>query len=386
MNKLSVLLLGGTLLFATALPAMAAGTTAAPNTPPTAAEDSAPLPNSVLYYGTVKEIIKDEKGVMTQLALDSEQHGKYVMNLSSDTVWIDSGKHSVSDPSTLKEGEKVYVFHSPASTLSLPPQSAAFVVVRNPVQDAGSAQYHLVESVSLKDGKLSIITDQGGLILSLDEKSVLSRYAGEEKLALKDIQEGDRVMAWYAAVAQSYPGQAYADHLMLLPKAAAEEAEAPETAETAETAETEAPAQKETALTRAQLVSLLYAHSGKPAAEESLSYTDVAMDAEYAPAVRWASGEKFISGYQDGTFRPENPLTREQLVTILWRYAGSPMLMDYTGLSQFKDAAKVSSFAQQAMMWAHQQKLISAVSDGMLAPQGTVTQEMAKTMVAALKQ
>lgn len=66
------------------------------------------------------------------------------MNISSDTVWIDSGNRTASDPADLKEGESVYVFHSPISTRSLPPQSAAYAVVRNIPQDISCAQYHVV--------------------------------------------------------------------------------------------------------------------------------------------------------------------------------------------------------------------------------------------------
>lgn len=372
MKKLTVFVLSGAMLCTTVLPAMAAGGTVKPIAAPIAAEETVSLPNSVLYYGTVKEILKDDKGTMTQLHLSSEHSGEYVMNLSADTVWIDSAKHTAADPSTLKVGETVYVFHSSASTRSLPPQSAAFAVVRNVPEDASCAQYHVVESVSQESGQLKITTDQGGLILTVGDETKLSRYGTDAKLALKDIQEGDRIMAWYEAVALSYPGQAYAQHLMLLPQ---------ETADTQKADDGEGLRP----LTRAALVCQLYEQAGKPAVEESMNYTDVAVDAKYADAIRWATHEQFISGYADDTFRPENPVNREQFVTILWRYAGRPMLMDYTGLAQFPDVEKVSSFAQQAMMWAHQKGWLTAEADGLLAPQGTVSPELAETMLKAIQ-
>ena len=51
-------------------------------------------------------------------------------------------------------------------------------------------------------------------------------------------------------------------------------------------------------------------------------------------------------------------VTRVKLVTILWRYAGSPMLMDYEGLSGFSDVSEISGYAMQAMLWAHEQGLV----------------------------
>lgn len=368
MKKLTALALGSVLLCGSMLPVMAAEGPIDPASVSHNEEESISMCESVLYYGTVKQIIKDEKGIMTQLHMESERDGEYVMNLAPETVWIDSGRHAASDPSTLQEGERIYVFHSCASTRSLPPQSAAFVIVRNIPMGTGCAQYHKVEEVSQVEGKLRLTTDQGSLILFTDAETTLSRYGDDAPLHAEDIQSGDTIMAWYDAVAESDPGQAYTHHLMLLPGTSDMDSD-----------NNDAP------LTRAELVSMLYQKAGTPETTAGeVDYTDVAAEAEYAAAVRWAAAEKLISGYGDGTFGPEDTLSREQLVTILWRYAGSPMLMDYTGLTQFSDVGELSRFAQLPMAWAHQQKLISAVADGRLDPQGPVSYELAETMLAAV--
>ena len=120
------------------------------------------LPASVLYFGQVTQVVRDEAGTVTRLVLSSERYGEYIMNISSDTVWIDSGNRTASDPADLKEGESVYVFHSPISTRSLPPQSAAYAVVRNIPQDISCAQYHVVEEITEGvDGGLIVTTDNG---------------------------------------------------------------------------------------------------------------------------------------------------------------------------------------------------------------------------------
>ncbi|MEQ2457499.1 S-layer homology domain-containing protein [Flavonifractor hominis] len=362
-KKLTVLVLTGALACAMALPAMAAETTAVPISAPVSMEETMSLPDSVLYYGTVQEIVKDENGNITQLRMVSDRYGEYVMNITEQTVWIDSGRHAASDPTDLQEGESVYVFHSSVETRSLPPQSAAFAVVRNIPMDAGCAQYHEVEEVSLQNGQLKITTDNGGLFIFADDETELSMYRNDAALSLEDIQVGNHVIAWYGAVADSYPGQAHASYLMLLPG--------------------EVQIAEET-VTRGELAMMMYEQAGKPSVDFAMEYSDVADDAQYAEAIRWVTSKGYMGGYGDGTFGPDDAVSREQLVTILWRYEGSPMLMDYAGLTQFSDVGDISLWAQPAFAWGHQRGYISAVEEGILAPKGDATQEMAETILSAL--
>ena len=346
-KKLTVFLLTGALTCAMALPAMAAETTAVPISAPISTEESIALPDSVLYYGMVQEIVKDDAGNITQLRMTSERYGEYVMNITDQTLWIDSGRRAASDPATLQEGEGIYVFHSPVETRALPPQSAAFAVVRDIPMDAGCAQYHQVEAVSSEDGQLKITTDNGGLYILTSENTTFSFYGSDQAVSPEDIQAGSYVMAWYSAVADSYPGQTFAAHLMLLPS--------------------QTQPQEDT-LTRGELAMMLYEQAGKPEVNGDGIYTDVESDSQSFQAIRWVTSQGLMSGYGDGSFGPDDTLTREQLVTILWRYAGSPMLMDYPGLAQFDDVGEISSFAQPAFAWAHQKGLISPDADGLLHP------------------
>ena len=127
-RKLTACILAGALTLSLAVPALAADAssgTAAADGSVSLGESKPSAQYSVLYYGKVAEIRRDENGTMKQLVMESEAYGDYIMNLSDQVVWIDSGNHTASDPSTLQEGEGIYVFHSSASTQSLPPQSAA---------------------------------------------------------------------------------------------------------------------------------------------------------------------------------------------------------------------------------------------------------------------
>ena len=215
-RTLSALMLSGALLCALSVPALAAEP-AAPQTDTSLTQEET-LPDSVLYYGTVTEVVRDEDGTVSRLALSSERYGDYVMNLSADAVWVDAGKRTASDPSDLEAGEAVYVFHSPVSTRSLPPQSAAYAVVRNMPQDMGCPMYHEVEAVTEQDGRLTITTDNGGLLLHVNEETQCVDYATGKAVDPAHLKEGGRVMAWYDIVLTSYPGQAGPSCLMLLPE------------------------------------------------------------------------------------------------------------------------------------------------------------------------
>ena len=90
--------------------------------------------------------------------------------------------------------------------------------MRNIPQDISCAHYQVVESVEkLADGSVQIVTDQGGLHITADADTGLSRYSGDEAFALDELKAGDRIMAWYEAVLESYPAQTHARHIMLLP-------------------------------------------------------------------------------------------------------------------------------------------------------------------------
>ena len=109
-------------------------------------------------------------------------------------------------------------------------------------------------------------------------------------------------------------------------------------------------------ISRAAFAAILWRMSGSPAAGGTLSFNDVAETDWYAGAVRWAVAERLINGYDAHRFGAGDPLSREQMVTILWRYAqheGVDVFVP-TGnlLSAYADAGSVSAYARPAMEWA----------------------------------
>lgn len=126
-------------------------------------------------------------------------------------------------------------------------------------------------------------------------------------------------------------------------------------------------------MTRAMLVTVLWRDASSPAAGVN-RFTDVPNGSWYTPAVTWAADAKVVTGTSDSTFDPNGNITREQMATILYRYAQKSGFDTSTrgNLSGFPDAATVSSYAKEAVAWAVGAGLING-SDGKLLPKGNAT-------------
>lgn len=111
-------------------------------------------------------------------------------------------------------------------------------------------------------------------------------------------------------------------------------------------------------MTRAMLAAVLYRAAGSPAVAGSADFSDVAADAYYNSAVNWASANSIISGYGNRRFGSNDPVTREQIATILWRYDGSPAAERGT---DFADESSIASYAGQAVDWARSEGIISGM-------------------------
>lgn len=120
----------------------------------------------------------------------------------------------------------------------------------------------------------------------------------------------------------------------------------------------------ESSLTRAQLATVLYRIEGEPAVAGTDAFSDTADGAWYSDAVLWASQEEVMGGYGGGRFGPDDPVTREQMTAILWRYAGSPAA-DSASLS---DADSMASYAVPAVNWAVSNGIVAPISGAAFAP------------------
>ena len=130
--------------------------------------------------------------------------------------------------------------------------------------------------------------------------------------------------------------------------------------------------------TRGMIVTILYRLEGAPDIENEIwgyPFKDVNANAWYAEAVYWARMNGTVAGYSDELFGPDDTITREQMATILYRYA------QYKGydttakadLSKYADAAQVGSWATDAIRWANAEGLVSGTSGTTLTPKGSAT-------------
>lgn len=124
-------------------------------------------------------------------------------------------------------------------------------------------------------------------------------------------------------------------------------------------------------ITRGQMVQILYNYYGENCGTNS-GFSDVPSSAWYAKAVTWASEKGVASGYSNGTFGPNNKLTREQMVTILYNVAGRPAT-NASALAQFNDRGQVAAYAVNGFSWAVSNKVVSGTSNTTLGPRGTAT-------------
>lgn len=134
--------------------------------------------------------------------------------------------------------------------------------------------------------------------------------------------------------------------------------------------------------TRGMIVTILYRLEGQPKASGIL-FSDVEQSMYYADAVTWAAANGVVSGYGNGEFGPDDMITREQLVSVLYRYAANKGI-DVSGradIKQFSDAYSVSGYAVEAMEWAYACGLISGMQDGTLLPGGGASRSQTAAML-----
>ena len=122
---------------------------------------------------------------------------------------------------------------------------------------------------------------------------------------------------------------------------------------------------------RAMIVTILHRIEGKPSIQESSAFLDVPLDAWYADAVDWAAEHGIVEGYSDTAFGPNDPITREQMAAILYRYA------QYKGY----DVSAKADLNKEALQWANAEGLINGKGDGVLDPKGQATRAEAAVIL-----
>lgn len=214
---------------------------------------------------------------------------------------------------------------------------------------------------SVEAGHRYIATDpKGGSLrassnLRFGAQGTVSVEAGNTPLPFTDVKNGD----WYYDAVRFVYNKAYFSGV---------------------TADTFAP---NTSMTRAMLATVLYRVSGAKTPGKGESFTDVPAGLWYSDGIAWASANGIVNGMGDGTYCPDLAVTREQLVTMLYRYQVNRHgnVSAKGSLTDYPDGGSVASWAKEAMEWAVGAELVKGRNTGQLDPTGTATRAEVATIL-----
>ncbi len=133
------------------------------------------------------------------------------------------------------------------------------------------------------------------------------------------------------------------------------------------------------AMNRAMLVTVLHRVENTPTVTDAPTFPDVPAGQWYSDAVAWAAKNNIVNGYDNGSFGPGDKLTREQAVTILWRYANRPDAGTATG---FADEGDIAAYALPAVAWAKENDVVGGVGGNRFAPKDGLTRAQAAAILA----
>lgn len=136
--------------------------------------------------------------------------------------------------------------------------------------------------------------------------------------------------------------------------------------------------------TRGMIVTILWRLEEKPQSAAAATFADVKPDSFYSDAVRWAAEQGIVKGKTAASFAPDDPVTRQELAAILYRYAqlgGRGGILNGTEILRFPDTGEVADWAKEAMTWTVDREIISGRGNGLLVPKANSTRAEAASML-----
>lgn len=249
---------------------------------------------------------------------------------------------------TLEEGE------SDTLTATVNPEDAANknVIWTSSNPDVATVENGVVTAVGAGTATITVTTEDGEYTAVCTVTCTETEPTG---LPFEDVPEGE----WY----YEYVADVYEKGLM-----------------TGLTENVFGPTEK---LSRAQFAVILYRMEGAPEVAYREQFPDVADGQFYTEAVLWAAENGIVTGYTEGTFGPADEITREQMATMMYRYA---KYKEYdvsaaADISVYPDAASVSAFAQDAVSWCVAEEIITG-DNGALNPQGVTVRAVCATIIS----
>lgn len=208
MMAISMAVSGGTSAFAAADSVQESVQVTPVNTTATAPQEV----RSMLEGLATVESINEDKQVTVTI-----EEQTLVLNISSETLWINAETGIPSSIKDIKTGDQIYAFYSAAMTRSLPPQSSAIAIVTGVKKDQTIPRLMTVkEIVSTKENQISFLNTEGDLIVTVTKETPITPFKTKQIINYKDIQPGTKLFAFYDIVLLSYPGQTGAKKVVVV--------------------------------------------------------------------------------------------------------------------------------------------------------------------------
>ena len=365
------------------------------STPPTATDDT---PSADTSYTPTRTTIQNGTATTVLSASDGNQLVKEAVKSQSGTIVI--------KPEITSGVSKTQV-SIPASTVSqIQRETNAALTVSTPIADA-TIPHEALSTLSRTGGSVQVAAEQVGqsvvLTLSADGQpvenvpggvtltvpaenagpgtvAVLVHEDGAREIVPRSVVKDGKVTAQLsgsATVEIVDNSKTFAD---VRPTDWAAEAVSFASARQLFNGTSETTFSPEGTTSRGMVATVLYRLEGQPDQAPASAYNDVSGDAWYADSIAWAAENGIVNGYGDGTFGPNDSVTREQFVVMLWRYLGSPEAKG-SGLDAFTDADQINGYAVEALCWAVENGVLNGNGNGKLVPGGTATRAEAAQML-----
>lgn len=180
--------------------------------PATMPEEATPY--SIGIKATVTEIMKIDGGV--SIEVKPEDGEPIVLILSDETILLDNQQASPVSVDDIKVGDTIYAYHDIMMTMSIPAQTPALAILTN-LGEGAIATLHMPEQAVRNDGTVSVLCDNGSIWVKTTADTIFQPYLTRQIVRAEDIRIGQPFLAWYDIVAESYPAQATANRVMILP-------------------------------------------------------------------------------------------------------------------------------------------------------------------------
>lgn len=313
---------------------------------------------------------------------------KTIVHLSESTRVVNAQTGAAAELDRVKDGETVRMYVRPAMTLLPPAEAVAVLALCGLSKSTPAPTYQQAVAVDAVDESgITVTTSKGGQ-MTVSSSAKVMPYQTKNVVTYRDLIPGSWFLTWLdggavsRAVLFPYDGLPFTDvakdywaYDEILGVTSKGLMRCNETLKFRPT----------DALTRAEMVQALYHMAGCPMVIQSMpDFTDVQGGGDYINALTWAVGNKLVGGYKDNTFRPDTPVTRQQMAVFLYRWEqhrGGGFKGAWMFLLDYPDRDSISDYAYEGVAWCTTNGILTGRADGTLAPGTTVTRAAAAAMM-----